>query len=59
MAANPLRIPDELWRLVRTAAGAKAMSANAYVVRAVRAQLLRDARTTPSLAEQIETAAKD
>ena len=44
MAATTLRLPEDLHRLVRIAAGARGQSDHAWVLAAVREAILRQAR---------------
>ena len=40
-----LRVPTALWAAMKALAAARGLSANQYVLRAIRAQMARDART--------------
>ena len=44
MAATTLRLPDDLHRLVRIASGERGQSDHAWMVAAIRAQVLHQAR---------------
>lgn len=47
MPATQLRIPDDLWRLIRIAAAATGQSANAWMLGAAREKLLRTGAGNP------------